>query len=66
MRTTNDLKNHTVWGKRIVNFAQTMQSSTQSSNVPLEKSFSVTGYLGVYINCQLTWHDHIDYQYVAK
>ena len=30
------------------------------ANVHLEKSFSVT-YLGVYIDCHLTWHEHIDY-----
>ena len=30
------------------------------ANVHLEKSFWVK-YLGVYINCHLTWHDHIDY-----
>ena len=30
------------------------------ANVHLEKSFSVK-YLGVYIDCHLTWHDHIDY-----
>ena len=30
------------------------------ANVHLEKSFCVK-YLGVYIDCHLTWHDHIDY-----
>ena len=30
------------------------------ANVHLEKSFSVK-YLGVHIDCHLTWHDHIDY-----
>ena len=30
------------------------------ANVHLEKSFSVK-YLGVYIDCHLTWHDHIDF-----
>ena len=30
------------------------------ANVYLEKSFCVK-YLGVYIDCHLTWHDHIDY-----
>jgi len=30
------------------------------ANVHLEKSFYVK-YLGVYIDCHLTWHDHIDY-----
>jgi len=29
------------------------------ANVHLEKSFSVK-YLGVYIDCDLTWHDYID------
>ena len=29
------------------------------ANVHLEKSFSVK-YLGVHIDCHLTWHDHID------
>ena len=30
------------------------------ANVHFEKSFCVK-YLGVYIDCHLTWHDHIDY-----
>ena len=30
------------------------------ANVHLENSFCVK-YLGVYIDCHLTWHDHIDY-----
>ena len=30
------------------------------ANVHLQKSFCVK-YLGVYIDCHLTWHDHIDY-----
>ena len=30
------------------------------TDVHLEKSFFVK-YLGVYIDCHLTWHDHIDY-----
>ena len=30
------------------------------ANVQLEKYFCVK-YLGVYIDCHLTWHDHIDY-----
>ena len=30
------------------------------ANVYLEKSYCVK-YLGVYIDCNLTWHDHIDY-----
>ena len=30
------------------------------ANFHFEKSFSVK-YLGVYIDCHLTWHDHIDY-----
>ena len=30
------------------------------TNVHLEKSFCVK-YLGVYVDCHLTWHDHIDY-----
>jgi len=30
------------------------------ANVHLENSFSVK-YLGVYIDCDLTWHDYIDY-----
>ena len=30
------------------------------ANVHLEKSFCVK-YLGVYIDCHLTWHDHMDY-----
>ena len=30
------------------------------ANVHLKKSFRVK-YLGVYIDCHLTWHDHIDY-----
>ena len=30
------------------------------ANVHLEKSFRVK-YLGVYIDCHFTWHDHIDY-----
>ena len=30
------------------------------ANVHLEKSFCVK-YLGVFIDCHLTWHDHIDY-----
>ena len=29
------------------------------ANVYLQKSFCVK-YLGVYIDCHLTWHDHID------
>ena len=30
------------------------------ANVHLEKSFCVK-YLSVYIDCHLTWHDHMDY-----
>ena len=30
------------------------------ANVYLDKS-SCVKYLGVYIDCHLTWHDHIDY-----
>jgi len=30
------------------------------ANVHLKKSFSAK-YLGEYIDCHLTWHDHIDY-----
>jgi len=30
------------------------------ANVHLEKSFSVK-YLGVYIDCDLIWHDYVDY-----
>ena len=30
------------------------------ANVHLQKSFCVK-YLGVYIDCHLSWHDHIDY-----
>ena len=31
------------------------------ANVHLEKSFCVKYLGGVYVDCHLTWHDHIDY-----
>ena len=34
-------------------------------NVYLDKS-SCVKYLGVYIDCHLTWHDHIDYVMPSK